>query len=73
MNTSCHGDNWTTVGCCYSNDNGSSCDTATLHAEANAIYAEWIGKLINITNVKPLLKLLNLGPEPIISEPSKPN
>ena len=46
MNTSCHGDNWTTVGCCYGNDNGSSCDRTTLQAEANAIYAEWIGNLI---------------------------
>ena len=34
-NTACHGDNWSTIGCCYGGDNGASCDTATLQAGIN--------------------------------------
>ena len=32
--TSCHGDNWSTIGCCYAGDNGAGCNHDQVVADA---------------------------------------
>ena len=36
----CHGDQWATIGCCYS-DNGASCDADQLRQDASEVFTGW--------------------------------
>ena len=39
--TSCHGDQWGTVGCCYGDGGGTSCDRDELMADGDEIFNDW--------------------------------